>query len=400
MSLRQLNLTSRRDFSRLLGTALVTGPALGSLTGCSKPGAGVKIGLAAELTGEIPAVGLSCKQGAELAVSEINKAGGLEVAGMKHPITLVILDTQGTADGAVMAIRKLGDQEKCLAIVGPNSSTGAVPAAGIAEASKVIMITPWSTNPQTTVYANTGNPRKWVFRACFTDPFEGKVLSKFAREYLRVSKAAVLYEENAAAPKSQAAIFQQDFTAGGGQIVAFEKYSEGEKDVRAQFTRIKEAGPDLIFLPSYYNEVAGQLAQARDLGITVPVLGSDNWSSPEWIAQAGPNAEGVFFCNHYSAGSRAPKTDSFVDRFRKRFDSATPDDVAALTYDAFGLLAQAVKTSTKLEREEVRDALARIGTYEGATGKMTFRGTGDPEKSAVIFKVEGGKPVFVTSVEP
>ena len=352
------------------------------------------IGVIAELSGEIPAVGTSCKNAAEMAVAEINDAGGVTVAGKAHGLKLVIEDSKGVATEAPEAVKRLAKEDNVYAIVGPNASLGAVPASRVAEDAKVPMISPWSTNPKTTA------GKTWVFRACFTDAFEGHVLAKFATGYLHATKAAVLYDPGSEAPKSQAELFRKDFEEAGGKIVAVETYKTAEKDFAAPLGRIKAASPDLVFLPSYYNEVPLQLQQAHKLGLEVPFLGSDNWSSPELIKLSGPDAEGASYCNHYSPEARVEAVAKFVTQYKSKYHE-TPDDVAALTYDSFQLLAKALSTSVRLDRASLRDALAKVREFEGVTGKMTFKeGSGDPVKSAVMMRVEGGKPVFLTNIDP
>jgi branched-chain amino acid transport system substrate-binding protein len=379
----------------LLGAASLLSPS------CKKKEAGptVKIGLIAELTGDIPAVGASCRNAAQMAVDEINEAGGIDVGGVRHGLTLVVEDSNAKADQAAAAAQKLINQDQVLAIVGPNASLGAIPAAQIAEGSQVLLIAPWSTNPKTTL-DNENNPKKWVVRACFTDSFQGQVLAKFAHDYMHATKAGVLYDVASEAPKGQAELFRANFEKNGGQVVAFETYTTGDKDFSAQLTKIKQAAPDLVLLPSYYSDVPLQLQQAHRLGLTVPFLGSDAWSSPEIVKLAGQDAEGAFFCNHYSPGAKNEITGRFVVSYQKRYGQE-PDDVAALTYDSFGVLRSAIAKAGKADRQAVRDALSKIGVYDGVTGKISYpSGSGDPVKGAVMMKVAGGKFVWVTNVDP
>ncbi len=264
------------------------------------------------------------------------------------------------------------------------------------------MISPWSTAPKTTLDATTGQPKQWVFRACFTDAWQGQVLAKFADGYIRAKKAAVLYDPNSEAPKIQAELFRQDFEKSGGQVVAFETYRSGETDFKGAFDRIRKAAPDVVFLPGYYVDVARQLPQARKAGLTVPFLGSDNWGVTELLLKtAGGNAEGAFYCVHYFPGARNEITGTFVASYKKRYKDATPDDIAALTYDSLGLLAKALGAAGKPDRQAVRDALAKITEYDGVTGKLRFTGgSHDPVKSAGMMKIEKGKPLFVTMIDP
>ncbi len=381
----------KRQFTFL--SLLLSGVAL--LAACSKKELPVvTVGVIAELTGDIPAVGASCKNAAEMAVAEINEEGGVKIAGKAHLLRIVVEDSKGSASDAAEALKRLASEDHVVAVVGPNASVGAIPAAKEAEQAKVPMITPWSTNPLTT------EGKKWVFRTCFTDAFEGHVLARFATGYLHAAKAAVLYDPALQAPKSQAELFRKDFEEAGGKVVAFETYKSGDKDFSEEFKRIAAAGPDLIFLPSYYNEVPLQIKQARKLGIKVPFLGSDNWSSPELVKLAGADAEGATYCNHYAPEVRVDAVAHFVTPYKNKYHE-TPDDVAALTYDSFKLLAKALTGASGANREAIRESLAKIRVFEGVTGKMVFKeGSGDPVKSAVMMRVEGGKPVFVTTVDP
>jgi ABC-type branched-chain amino acid transport systems, periplasmic component len=360
----------------------------------------VKVGLIVELTGDMPAVGASSRNAAELAVSEINAAGGITISGNTYPVDLVIEDNASKPDQSVAAANKLISQDNVIAIIGPNASLGAIPAAEIAEYNKTLLITPWSTNPKTTLDTSSGKPKSFVFRACYTDPFEGRVLARFATEKLRAKKAAVFYDVASEAPKSQADLFRQTFTELGGQIVAFETYTTGDRDFSAQLTKIKSAGPDIVFLPAYYNDVGLIAQQARRAGIKQPLVGSDAWSSPELIKLAGGAVEGDYFANHYATDIATPTAKKFIDAYAGKYGNV-PDDVAALTYDSMGLLFAALKKSPSLDRQAVRDAMATVSDYEGVTGNIKFTpGSGDPVKSAVIMQVKGDKFVWVMNAAP
>ncbi len=372
------------------------------LTGCAATGGTqtIKVGVVAELTGDIPAVGASCKNAAEMAVKEVNDAGGLEVGGKKYQVELFIEDNAGKADQSASAAQKLITQQNVVAIIGPNASRYAIPASEIAESSKVVLISPWSTNPKTTLDAKTNAPKKYVFRAAFIDDFQGRVVAKFAMDNLGAKKAAVLYDVASDYNKGIAEFFKKTFEENGGTIVAFETYTTGDKDFSAQLTKIKEAAPDVVFLPNYYSEVPLQIQQAKRLGIDVPFLGSDSWGSAELIKLCGADCEGYYFSTHYAADNATPVAKNFIDGYTAKYGS-TPDDVAALTYDSFGLLWSALKSGGKVDRQAVRDALAKVSNYEGVTGNMKFQeGSGDPIKSAVILQVKGDKFVWFANANP
>ncbi len=379
---------------------VIIGTLLAACAGGGGAANTIKVGVVAELTGDIPAVGASCKNAAEMAVQEVNDAGGLDVGGKKYKVELFIEDNAGKADQSASSAQKLITQQNVVAIIGPNASRYAIPASEIAESSKVVLISPWSTNPKTTLNAQTDEPKKYVFRAAFIDPFQGRVVAKFALDNLKATKAAVLYDVASDYNKGIAEFFKQTYEENGGTVVAFETYTTNDKDFSAQLTKIKETNPEVIFLPNYYSEVPLQIQQAHRLGITVPFLGSDSWGSAELIKLCGADCEGYFFSTHYAADAATPVATKFIEGYKTKYGS-TPDDVAALTYDSFGLLWQALKSAGKVDRQAVRDALAKVPSYEGVTGNMQFKeGSGDPIKSAVILQIVGDKFVWYANAAP
>jgi branched-chain amino acid transport system substrate-binding protein len=371
------------------------------ICGCGKEDSSqIKIGVIAELTGDVPAVGASCKKAAEMAVAEVNDAGGIQFGDKKYKIKLIIEDNAGKADQSASAAQKLITQQNVTAIVGPNASRYALPAAEIAESGKVVLITPWSTAPKATLDSKTNASKKYVFRACFIDPFQGRVLAKFVLDNLQLKKAAVLYDVASEYNKGIAEIFREVYEQNGGKIVAFETYTTNDKDFSSQLTKIKQAAPDVIFLPNYYSEVPLQIQQAKRLGITVPFIGSDSWGSEELIKLCDKDCNDYYFSTHYAADASTEATKKFIAGYKAKYGT-TPDDVAALTYDSFGLLLQALKTAGKNDRQAVREALARIPLYNGVTGNMQFReGSGDPVKSAVILKIKDGKFTWFANAKP
>lgn len=385
----------RKTLSLLLFSALMS-------VGLSAVGADktLNLGVIAELTGDMPAVGASCRNAAEMAVKEINAAGGLQVGKQKYKVNLIVEDNAGKADQSAAAAQKLITQDEVLAIVGPNASRYAIPASEIAESSETVLITPWSTNPKTTLDATTNQPKKYVFRACFIDPFQGGVLAKFALENLKAKKAAVLYDVASDYNKGIAEVFKASYEKLGGQIVAFETYTTNDKDFSAQLTKIKDAKPDVIFLPNYYSEVPLQVQQAKRLGIDVPFIGSDSWGSNELLTLGGADLNGYYFSTHYAADNAAPAAKKFIEEYEKTY-GAKPDDVAALTYDAFGLLFGAIQAAGKADREAIRAALSTLPQYKGVTGDMQFQADSrDPIKSAVILQIKDGKFSYFTNASP
>jgi branched-chain amino acid transport system substrate-binding protein len=353
----------------------------------------VRLGINAELTGSKPTVGDSCKKAMELLAAQINQDGGLKVGDKKIPLKLYVEDNEDKAESAAAAAQKLISQNSVLAIIGPNASGNAIPAARICEDNEVIMISPWSTNPKTT------EGKKFIFRACFIDDFQGQVMAKFARQDLKAATAAVLYDVASEYNKGIAEFFKQFFEADGGRVVAFASYTTGDKDFSSQLTTIKAASPQVLFLPNYYNEVPLQVKQARNQGLNCAIIGSDSWGSQELLTLGGQDLEGAFFSTHYAQDIATPKAKKFIAEYEAKYGKK-PDDVAALTYDAGMLLCQAISQAGSLDRLKVREALAQEAAYDGVTGRLTFKGTGDPVKSAVILQVKDGQFKYFASVQP
>jgi branched-chain amino acid transport system substrate-binding protein len=348
----------------------------------------IKIGINAPLTGDIPKVGEGTKYAAQMWLEDIEKAGGLEVGGKKYDVELVIEDNESKAESAVKANTKMISQDDVLAIIGPQSSKQAVPAGEVANKYKTVMISPWSTNPDTTL------DRPYVFRGCFLDPFQGPVVANFITDEFGFTKAAVLYDVASDYPKGLAEVFKEAWEAkhGAGSVVAYESFTTKDTDFSSQLTKIVKSGAQVLFTPQYYNEVPLIVRQAKDLGWEGPIVGSDSWGSAELVELCGEACHGLFFSSHYAAAGAKGETKAFIDRYEKTY-GYTPDDVAALTWDSLQLAQQAIQDAGKLtgriekDREAVRDALTRIADFDGITGKMTFTEEGDPIKCAVIVKI-------------
>lgn len=362
----------------------------------------IKIGINAELTGDIPKVGEGTKYAAQLWLEDINKAGGLEVGGTKYPVELVIADNEAKAESAAAANTKLITQDQVLVIVGPQASKQAIPAGEVANKLETPMISPWSTNPRTT------KDRPWVFRACFLDPFQGTVVAKFATEEFGYKKAAVLYDVASDYPKGIAEFFKAAFEKinGPGSVVAFETFTTKDRDFSAQLTKIIASGADFLFTPQYYDEVPLIVKQAHQLGWKKPILGSDSWGSAELMTLCGDDCKGSYFSTHYAAKGAKGATKEFIDRYNAKY-GYVPDDVGALTWDAMRIVEKAIKGCGKItgdikaDRKCVRDAMARIKDFDGITGKMTFTEEGDPIKCAVIVKItEAGEFEFYKQACP
>jgi len=348
----------------------------------------IKIGINAPMTGDIPKVGEGSKYAALLWLEDIEKAGGLEVGGKKYEVDLVIEDNESKAESAVKANTKMITQDDVLAIIGPQSSKQAVPAGGVANKYKTVMISPWSTNPNTTL------DRPYVFRGCFLDPFQGPVIANFITDEFGFTKAAVLYDVASDYPKGLAEVFKEAWEKkhGAGSVVAYQSFTTKDTDFSSQLTKIVKSGAQVLFTPQYYNEVPLIVRQAKDLGWKGPIVGSDSWGSAETVELCGEACYGLYFSSHYAAAGAKGATKAFIDRYTENY-GYIPDDVAALTWDALQLAQQAIQDTGKItgnlekDRMAVRDSLAKIKNFAGITGNMTFTEEGDPIKCAVIVKI-------------
>lgn len=372
------------------------------LIGACAPAApqSIKIGVNAEITGDIPKVGEGTKFAAEMWLEEIG--GVITVGGNEYTVELVIEDNEAKGESAAAVNTKLITQDEVLVIVGPQASKQAVPAGAVANDLQTPMISPWSTNPNTTL------DRPWVFRTPFLDPFQGPVVANFINEEFGFTKAGVLYDVASDYPKGLSEFFQKGWEEihGAGSVVAFESFTTGDADFSAQLTKIMDAGAEFIFAPQYYNEVALIVQQAHELGFEGPIVGSDSWGSAELMNLCGDDCKGLFFSTHYAAEGATGATKIFIDKYNAKY-GYVPDDVGALTWDAFNIVKQAIEDCGNItgdlqaDRTCVRDAMAKIKEFPGITGSMTFTEEGDPIKCAVIVKIsEEGKFAFYKQVCP
>ncbi|WP_422393770.1 ABC transporter substrate-binding protein [Pseudodesulfovibrio cashew] len=361
----------------------------------------IKIGFNLPLTGDIPEVGEGSKNAAEMYLKDINGKGGLEIAGKKYPLEFVYMDNESKAESAVNVALKLIEQEEVVAIIGPNSSKQAVPAGGTCNDNRTPMITPWSTNPDTT------KDRPWVFRAAFLDPFQGPVVADFAAQKFGAKTAAVIFDISNDYSKGLAEIFKSSWEKKGlGPVVAFESHGTKDQDFSAQLTKVISANPDFIFVPDNYNQVALIVQQAHDLGYKGHFMGSDAWGTPDLIKLCGEDCYGQYFSTHYAAAGAKGATKVFIDRYKEAYGDV-PADYAALTWDSIGLLVQAIQNAGKVEsnprkmRTAIREGLAAIKSFDGITGSSKFDEQGDPIKCAVVVKIsDKGEFVFEQSVCP
>ena len=348
----------------------------------------IVIGEFASLTGSSASFGQSSHKGTQLAIDEINSAGGL----LGKKVKLITEDTQSMAGQPSTIVQKLISQDKVIAILGEVRSSASIEAAPICQANKVPMISPASTNPQVTEKGD------YIFRICFIDPFQGTVMAKFAQSK-GWKRVAVLTDVKQDYSVGLAKFFIEGIKKNGGEIVREQSYSTGDKDFKAQLTSLKSLKPEAIFVPGYYGEVALIARQAKLLGIKAPLLGGDCWVGDSLLKVAGNSLDGSYFSCHFSAEDQSPVVRGFVERYKAKYN-ATPDDMAALGYDSAMILAESIKKAGTTDGPQLRDAIAATKDYPGVTGKITLDKNRNAEKPATILTIANGAFKFHKTVAP
>jgi len=349
----------------------------------------IPVGVYGALTGDQAAFGTSTVQGVRLAADEINAAGGV----LGRRIRLVIEDDQGRAEEAASVVTKLITSDAVVGLIGENSSNQSLAAAPIAQSNGVPMISPSSTNPAVT------EKGEYIFRVCFTDPYQGKALATFVRNDLKVENAAILVDRKNDYSVGLGGVFRKELEANGGKIVAEQSYVGGDTEFRPQLTTIKAASPQVLFIPGFYTEV-GQIAiQARDLGLMTPLVGGDGWDSPTVIQIGGKAIEGSYFSDHYFVGDSRPVVQKFVTEYEKRYGKK-PEATAALGYDALHIFANAARRAGKVDKKAIRDQIAATKDYQGVSGTITMGSDRNPIKPVAMIKIENGQMNFAGWVKP
>jgi len=366
------------------------------ITGCQQAPKTLKVAVLAPLSGPVPTFGTSTRDGALLAIDEWNAKGG--VLGLK--ITPIVEDSQCTPDPAVNAANKVINQDKVHYIIGEVCSKASIPVSEIANAAKVIQISPTSTNPTVTVDKN-GATKPYIFRACFIDPFQGKVGATFAFNNLKAKKAFILEDQGNAYVIGLAQNFESTFTQLGGKIIGKENYTGTDTDFSAILAKVKAAKPDIVYLADYYNVVNLVTKQAKEKGITVPFMGGDGWDSSDLDVKAADNG---YYSNHYDASDPRPEVQNFLKAYGDKYKDKdgkpiVPDALATLAYDATNMLLQGVQNAGADNTDKVKAALEAI-SFNAVSGKITIDAQHNPVKGAVIIHVKGGKKVFDSFVSP
>ncbi|OGC92039.1 MAG: ethanolamine utilization protein EutJ [candidate division Zixibacteria bacterium RBG_16_53_22] len=369
-------------------TALTIGAMLLSCGGGAKQDE-ILIGEYGSLTGTTATFGQSTHNGLTLAVEEINNAGG--VLGKK--IKLLTEDDQSKPEEAATAVTKLITRDGAKAVIGEVASSRSLAAAPICQDNGIPMVSPASTNPEVTRKGD------YIFRVCYIDPFQGEVLAKFAYNSLGLRNVAILKDVRNDYSVGLAQFFEETFVGLGGKIAATQAYSEGDTDFKAQLTALKGANPEAVFVPGYYTEGALIVKQARELNMTMPIIGGDGWDSSKLVEIGGEALNGSYFSTHYASDDTNYMVKNFVTKYKERYNE-TPDAMAALGYDAGLILCDAITRAGSTDGAAIRDALAATRGFRGVTGTISIDENRNARKSAVVIAVVDGKLQYKETIQP
>lgn len=377
--------TTKAGATTAAGSTTAAGTTAAATTAAT--GGVIKIGGLAPLTGDVSVYGIAAANGIKLALAEINKAGGV----LGKQIEYIVYDEKGDATEAVNAYNKLADQDKVIALIGDITSKPTIAVAKLAAKINLPMISPTATALDVTTQGTN------VFRACFIDPFQGKVMASFAATSLKAKKVAVIFNSGDDYSVGLTEAFKAEAKVLGLEVVASESYSKGDTDFKAQLTKIAAAKPEALFVPDYYNTVTLIANQVKSVGLTIPLLGADGWDGVLTVAKK-EEVEGFYFCNHYSAEDTDPKVQSFLKNYRDTY-KLEANALAALGYDAAYILTNAIKKAASTDKAAIITAM-NATDYTGVTGNIKFDKDRNPSKSVAITLIKDGKYTFFSKVAP
>jgi branched-chain amino acid transport system substrate-binding protein len=355
----------------------------------------IKVGLNYELSGNVATYGQSISSGIELAFEELNKNGGV----LGKQIEPVKVDNKSDNTEAANVATRLVTRDKVVALLGPATSGNTKAASPAATQNKIPLISASATADDVTIDSN-GKVREFIFKTCFSDSFQGVMMSNFAYNDLALKNAAVLVDTTSDYSKGLAKSFKETYVKLGGSVVTEEAYQAKDTDFKAVLTKIKGLNPEVLFIPGYYEEVGLIIRQARDLGLNVPVLGGDGYESPKLSEIAGSDAlNKVYYTSHYSSKDTAPEVVKFREDFNKKYGK-DPDAFSALGYDMAYYFADALKRAGEVDSSKLKDSLADTKDFKGVTGSFSIDESHNPVKSVTVIEMKNGEPTFLKKLNP
>ncbi len=371
--------------ARILSMILMLTLGLATGVGAAEP---IVLGAYLSMTGGVASYG-------QMGWSGITIAKKMEPEVLGRPVEVKLVDTKSDKVESANAVSRLIEKEKVVAIIGEMISGNTIAGSDLAERSKIPMVSPTATNPIVT------QNKKCVFRVCFIDPDQGRILAKLAKEQLKAKTAALIYDISQDYSVGLANYFKREFAKDGGALVSETKFKSGDRDFTPQLSSIKAAKPDVICAPIYYTEAALLAKQARELGLSAPILAGDGVQAPELVQLGGDAVENMFFTTHFHKDMiESDRGKKFLKIFEEETKQKEPDAFTAMAADAYFMVLDAIKRANSTEPAKIREALVSTKDFEGVTGKITMKPDGNPIKAMVINKVQGGKFAYVTTINP
>ncbi|MCK7470681.1 MAG: ABC transporter substrate-binding protein [Desulfomicrobium escambiense] len=350
----------------------------------------VKIGVFLPLTGQMGYGGQLELDGLKMARKEAPKILG-------KTVELIVVDNKSDKVEAANAVKRLIEKEKVVAIIGTYGSSLAMAGGEVAEKAGIPMVGTSCTNPLVT------QGKKYSFRVCFIDPFQGAGAATYAFNDLKAKTAALLVDVSNDYSVGLATFFTRSFTKLGGQVVANLKYQAGDQDFTAQLTEIISKKPDVLFIPSYFAEGAIIMKQAKELGAKFRIMGGDAMDNPKIVEIGGAAVEGFVhttFPYDPSMKDMSPIAKKFTENWKKAYPGKEPNVNAALGYDTYLMVLDAIKRAGKAEPAAITKALAATKGFEGVTGSTTINATHDAEKPVGLVQIKDGKKTYIGSITP
>lgn len=376
---------SRRLFTLALAT-IVASSIAGA--GCGKKSDDIRVGAYLSLSGPDSTFGTDTREGIELAVEEVNAAGG--VKGKK--VRVLYEDDKSTTQEASQKVRQLIDRDKVIAVLGEVASSRSLVGGLVANNAKVPMVSPSSTANDVT------QGREYVFRTCFTNDQQGKVAARFVKNDLKKQRVGIFYTAQDTYSSGLAQTFRDELKKLGGEIVVDKGYQKGETSFRTYLSELKSANPEVVFVPNYYNDMVLIARQAKELGMPASMfVGGDGWDSANLLEGAGAELEGAYFMNAYAPDEPSPSAKKLLVAYQAKYKH-DPSSLAAQAYDAARLLFDAIGRATELTPEAVKNAIAATKDFPGATGKLTIDKDHNANKPVVVVKIHDKKFTYATQM--
>jgi len=344
-------------------------------------GDAIKLGMLSPTSGDLAVYGVAVKNAAEMAIKEVNEAGGIN----GKDVELIVYDNEGDPTKSINLFNRLVEEDHIVALIGPVISGTSIVIGPLADEAGIPMLTPTATNIDVTI------DLPYVFRACYIDPYQGRIVAKFANENLEAKSAVVFRNVSNDYSIGLADAFTGAFS---GEILADEGYTQEDNDFKAIISKISKLNPDVIFIPDYFNVVGLIAKQLNEAGVEATLLGGDGWDGIQ--ASYAEEVEGDYFANHYSTTDESEIVQNFITSYKDNYDEV-PNALAALSYDGTKVMVAAIENAGSTDGAAIKDAIAAID-MDAVCGHITFDENGDTIKAISIITVKDGDLQLETKI--